>query len=32
MVDVIIRTAKHVTITDAHPYHRYISDGRGVRV
>lgn len=23
-----IRTAKHVTITEAHPYHGYVSDGR----
>jgi hypothetical protein len=24
----IIRTAKHVTITEAHPFHRYLSDYR----
>ena len=26
--DLIIRTAKHVTITEAHPYHHYLRDDR----
>lgn len=28
MSEIIIRTDKHVTISEAHPYHRYISDNR----
>jgi hypothetical protein len=26
--DLIIRTRKHVTITEAHPYHTYLRDDR----
>jgi hypothetical protein len=26
--DLIIRTSKHVTITEAHPYHNYLRDDR----
>lgn len=25
---MVIRTRKHVTITEAHPYHHYVSDHR----
>ena len=28
MSDHVIRTEKHLTIVEAHPYHRYVSDGR----
>jgi len=28
MTNRVIRTEKHVTIAEAHPYHRYVSDDR----
>ena len=28
MSDRVIRTEKHLTIVEAHPYHRYVSDDR----
>jgi len=28
MIDRVVRTAKHVTIVEAHPYHRYVVDDR----